>query len=205
MHTNLEARISKMERSLRIYHVILLLSTLIIVFFVISSFNNNQSVPDRLQAKAFEVVDDYGKVLVKVGAYKNAGSITTFTNQGKTLVYILKNVDGNGTVVGYNSSDYIAYRLTGTNTGSGTLEIQNKLGKPVVNAGSTLSDGGYVTIYNSSGIQVVTTGQTTEQNGVINIYNRYNNRINSMGGDINQNGVFNGWNNSGTKTVQLPN
>ena len=205
MNPTIEARLAKMEKSLRIYRGTFVLSTLLIAFLVISSFKDKQSAPDRLQAKSFEVVDDYGNVLVKVGAYKEAGAITTYTSRGKTLVYILKNVDGNGAVVGYNASESIAYRLTGTGTGGGTFELNNGLGKEVVYAGPTTSNGGLLTIYNSSGNQIVTTGQTTEQNGVINIYNRNNNRINAMGGDIDNNGVFNGWNSNGTKTVQLPN
>lgn len=194
-----------MERSLQFYRSIFLLSLLLIAFLVISAFKDKQSAPDKLQAKAFEVVDDYGNVLVKIGTYKNAGVITTYTDRGKELVDILKNVDGNGAVVGFNSSEGIAYRLTGTASGGGTLEINNGNGKEVVYAGPTTSNGGLITIYNSAGSEVVTTGQTTEQNGVINIYNRNKNRINAMGGDADNNGVFNGWNNSGTKTVQLPN
>ena len=205
MNTTMETRMAKMERSLRFYRSIFLLSTLVIAFLSISAFKDKQSAPDRLQAKAFEVVDDYGNVLVKLGAYKNAGVITTYTDRGKELVDILKNVDGNGAIVGFNSSEAIAYRLTGTTSGGGVMDIYNSLGKEVVYAGPTSSNGGLITIYNASGNQIVTTGQTAEQNGVINIYNKNANRINAMGGDGDNNGVFNGWNNSGTKTVQLPN
>lgn len=194
-----------MERSLHFYRGIFLLSLCLIAFLVISSFKDKQSAVDRLQAKSFEVVDDYGNVLAKLSSYKDAGSLVTTTSGGKTLVYILKNVDGNGAVVGYNSSENIAYRLTGTTSGGGTLELNNSGGKEVVYAGPTTSNGGLVSIYNASGDEIVTTGQTTEQNGVINIYNKNRNRINAMGGDSENNGVFNGWNNAGTKTVQLPN
>lgn len=205
MNTTMEARMAKMEKSLRFYRSIFLLSSVVIAFLVISSFKEKQQAPDRLQAKAFEVVDDYGNVLVKIATYKNAGSMTTYTDRGKTLVDILKNVDGNGAVVGFNKAEGIAYRLTGTTSGGGVLDIYNSNGKEVVYAGPTTSNGGLITIYNASGNQIVTTGQTAELNGVINIYNRYNNRINAMGGDGDNNGVFNGWNSSGTKTVQLPN
>ena len=205
MNTTMETRMAKMERSLRFYRSIFLLSTLVIAFLSISAFKDKQSAPERLQAKAFEVVDDYGNVLVKLGAYKNAGVITTYTDRGKELVDILKNVDGNGAIVGFNSSEAIAYRLTGTTSGGGVLDIYNANGKEVVYAGPTSSNGGLITIYNASGNQIVTTGQTAEQNGVINIYNKNNSRINAMGGDGDNNGVFNGWNSNGTKTVQLPN
>ena len=194
-----------MEKSLRFYRSIFLLSTFLIAFLIISSFKDKRSATERLQAKSFEVIDDYGNILAKLSSYKNAGSLTTYTDKGKTLVYILKNVDGNGAVVGYNSSEGIAYRLTGTTSGGGTMELNNSAGKEVVYAGPTTSNGGLISIYNSSGDEIVTTGQTTEQNGVINIYNHNKNRINAMGGDADNNGVFNGWNNSGTKTVQLPN
>jgi hypothetical protein len=205
MNTTIEARMIKMERSLRLYRGVFILSVMLIAFLAVTSFKDKQSAPDRLQAKAFEVVDDYGNVLVKIGAYKNAGSITVYTARAKAILDILKNVDGNGAVVGYNRNEAIAYRLTGTSSGGGTMELNNGNGKEVVYAGPTSSNGGLITIYNASGDQIVTTGQTAEQNGVINIYNRYTRRINAMGGDIDNNGVFNGWNNSGTKTVQLPN
>ena len=205
MNTTMEERMAKLERSLHFYRSIFLLSTLCIGFLVISSFKEKQSAPDRLQAKAFEVVDDNGNILAKIASYKNAGSMTIYTERGKTLVDIIKNVDGNGAVVGFNSAQAITYRLTGTTSGGGVLDIYNSSGKQVVFAGPTTSNGGLITIYNASGNQIVTTGQTAEQNGVINIYNRNKDRINAMGGDASNNGVFNSWNNSGTKTVQLPN
>ncbi|HEY8688319.1 MAG TPA: hypothetical protein VIM07_03725 [Chitinophagaceae bacterium] len=204
MQTSMETRMAKMEKSLRFYRSIFLLSIVFIAFLIISSFKDKQSAPEKLQAKTFEVVDDNGNVLVRLGAYKNAGVMTTYTDMGKELVDILKNVDGNGAVIGFNSSEAIAYRLSATTSGGGVLDIYNANGKEVVYAGPTSSNGGLITIYNESGNQIVTTGQTAEQNGVINIYNKNNNRINAMGGDGDNNGVFNGWNNSGTKTVQLP-
>ena len=204
MSTTIEARLAKMERSLRFYRSIFLISSVLIAFLIISSFKDKQSAPDRVQAKAFEVVDDYGNVLAKLAAYKNAGTMVIYTDRGKSLVNILKNVDGNGAVVGFNSAEQIAYRLTGTSSGGGTMELNNATGKEVVYAGPTTSNGGLITIYNASGNQIVTTGQTAEQNGVINIYNRNNNRINAMGGDADNNGVFNGWDNGGKKTVSLP-
>ena len=132
MNTTIDARMAKMESSLRFYRSIFLLSTLVIAFLTISAFKDQQPDPDKLQAKTFEVIDDSGNVLVKLGAYKNAGVITTYTDGGKELVDILKNVDGNGAVVGFNSSEAIAYRLTGTTSGGGVLDIYNSLGKEVV-------------------------------------------------------------------------
>src|SRR5438045_8755275 len=105
MNTTIELRIAKLERSLQFYRSFFLLSVCLISFLVISSFKDKQAVQDRVQAKSFEVVDDYGNVLAKLSAYKDAGSLVTYTNGGKTLIYILKNVDGNGAVVGYNRSE----------------------------------------------------------------------------------------------------
>ncbi len=205
MHATIEERLAKMETSLRFYRVIFLLSLACIGFLVITSFKNRQSAPDKLQAKSFEVVDDIGNVLARLTSYKNAGNLAIYTDRGKQLVSILKNVDGNGAVAGFNTSEALTYRLTGNAEGGGVFDVYNARGKQVVFAGPTSSHGGLITIYNASGDQIVTTGQTPDQNGVINIYNRYNKRINAMGGDLNNNGVFNGWNNNGTKTIQLPN
>ena len=93
MNTNIENRVYKLERSLRFYQVAFSAFMLAALVVVITSFKDdkNQQVPAKLTAKAFEVVDDYGKVLVSLSTYNGNGSVTTFNKDGKYLVDIISN------------------------------------------------------------------------------------------------------------------
>ena len=64
--TNIEQRVTSLEKSLRMYQFILSGVVLVALAFFVSSYNNKQQVPEKIQAKAFEVVDGTGKVLVNL-------------------------------------------------------------------------------------------------------------------------------------------
>ena len=59
MSTNLETRITSLEKTLRFYRIIFSGIGIVVIAFLFSSFaDKNNSVPDKITSKAFEVVDD---------------------------------------------------------------------------------------------------------------------------------------------------
>ena len=88
--TNLEKRVASLEKSLRLYQFLLTAIVLIAVAVTFSAFNRNQ-VPEKVVAKAFEVVDNNGKVLVSISQYNGNGAITTYDKLGNYLVDIISN------------------------------------------------------------------------------------------------------------------
>jgi hypothetical protein len=99
MNTNLETRITRLEKTLRLYRVIFSGIGIAAIIFLGSSFaNKNNLVPDKIVAKAFEVVDDNGKALVNLSAYNGNGAITTYDKTGNYLVDIVSNTSGFGNI-----------------------------------------------------------------------------------------------------------
>ena len=108
-----------------------------------------RSVPDVIQAKKFEVVNDDGKVLVRLGAnMRGNGSVTTQNGKGQTLVQ-LGSFDGSGFVETQNGKGQTLVAL-GTYRGGGSIETQDGKGQSLVNVSSTPS-GGEVLVKNSIG------------------------------------------------------
>ena len=99
MNTNLETRITRLEKTLRFYRIAFSSVGIAAIVFLGSSFaNKNNLVPDKIVAKAFEVVDDNGKTLVNLSAYNGNGAITTYDKTGNYLVDIVSNTSGFGNI-----------------------------------------------------------------------------------------------------------
>ncbi len=97
-----------------------------------------QTVPDVIQAKRFEVVNDEGKVVVKMGASNDGGGLGIFNNDGKIVVgtnayknggllYVLNkdggkvaglraNKDGSGDVLTLNNKGEVTSQLPSPKT-----------------------------------------------------------------------------------------
>ena len=87
MNTNLETRITRLEKTLRFYQITFSGIVIVVIAFMFLSFSDkNGQVPEKLYAKAFEVVDNNGKVLVNLSAYNGNGAITTYDKTGNYLV-----------------------------------------------------------------------------------------------------------------------
>jgi hypothetical protein len=93
-----------------------------------------QSVPDVIQAKKFEVVNDEGKVVVVMEPVLHQGThygfVTTANSKGQTLV-----------------------ELTATTEGEGVVETQNGKGQTLVKLGTySGTHGGYVETFTQTGV-----------------------------------------------------
>ena len=92
-----------------------------------------QSVPDVIQAKKFEVVNDEGKVVVLMNSVLHQGShygfVRTANSKGGMLVRLGITTDGNGMVATQNGKGQTFVTLYATTEGEGMVETQNGKGE----------------------------------------------------------------------------
>lgn len=185
----IEMRLQKLEASNRRYKTILLLmiASFTILFM---AFRNPQVVPEVLQAKKFEIVDDRGNVLVNLSQDAGKGIIKTYNQDGKKLVnitYTSKNEgylgiedgagqetmrfsssnDGGGGYIGvYNPSGKRTMTLCNDNSG-GNIYLGNSNGDTRATMQCNAEAGGFLGLYNSTGYTAIKLTQTNRGNGDI--------------------------------------
>jgi hypothetical protein len=219
----IETRLRKLERTNRIYKKIFLL-LIAGCAIVLTAFRNRNAVPDVLQAKSFEVVDDQGNVLVRVGQDAGFGLVKTFNKYGKKLVNITYTTKNEGFIGVENGNDRENIRLSSSGSGGGYIGVFNTSSQKVAilsdeegggylglcnNSGdikallkSQVDAGGFLAMYNSSGYSMASLLQTITGSG--DLYIRNNNgddrirlSVSDAGGSVH---VFN---NSKTKVVDM--
>lgn len=221
----IEMRLQKLETSNRRYKATLIITLTASFAVIFMAFKNPKLVPDVLQAKRFEVVDDYGNVLVNLTQDAGMGLIKTFNKSGKKLVNITYTTNNEGYVGLEDGKGQETIRFSSSNEGGGGyISVFNPAGKRTLtlnndNSGGNIyvcnsegntrgviqcnsSAGGYFGLYNSSGYTAVKLSQTTSGNGdfYINNYNgndRVRISVSSSGGN------FQIMNNSKTKIIEL--
>lgn len=228
MNTNLENRVLQLEKYLRFYQM--MFSAVIVAALVIgvmSFTGKKQQVPEKIQAKAFEVVDANGKVLINLSSYNSNGAITTFNKDGNYLVDIVSNTSGFANVNLYDGKGKPTMQLYNVKGGGGALAIKNKDGKDAVMLSLMTSGTGHLSLNNSAGSSLLWFGETAERNGDIKLYNKngrqalrltctdlsdgsmelFNNtgtRMLYASTDVNGSGSVTTFNNTGTKNGRLP-
>ena len=130
-----EERINVLENQVRTLKRIVYGFGCLLVAGIVVGATSLQTVPDVIQAKRFEVVNDEGKVVVKMGASNDGGGLGIFNNDGKIVVgtnayknggllYVL-NKDG-GKVAGLRANkDGSGDVLTLNNKGEVTSQLPN--------------------------------------------------------------------------------
>lgn len=114
--------------------------------------SDEKPVPEVIQARRFEVVDEEGSILVQIGkTNKGFGSVCCNRSDGKLMVGLLAHETGGG------------------------LLISNAKEK-LVAAISSFAHGGYMLVNSNDG-QAVKISPTKEGDGAIAIYNKKNNKI----------------------------
>jgi hypothetical protein len=112
-----------------------------------------QSVPDVIQAKSFEVVNDAGKVIIELSNLKGGGvdngMLVTRNSAGGTLVELGANTDGEGMVTTQNGKGGTLVKLSATPFG-GAVRTENGKGGALVQL-SASPGGGAVAIENGKG------------------------------------------------------
>lgn len=220
----IEMRLQKLEATNRRYKmlVILMMASFATVFMAFKSF---KAIPELVQAKRIEIVDDNGNVLINLTQDIGKGIIKTYNKEGKKLVNITytsnnegfvgiedgkgqemmrlsSSSEGGGGYIGiYNPTGKRTMTLCNDNSG-GNIYIGNSEGKSRVIMQCNSSAGGYVALYNLNGYAAVKLTQTSSGNGdmYVNNYNgdeRVRLSVSSAAGN------FQLMNNSKTKIVEL--
>ena len=81
-----EERINGLETQVRTLKRIVYGFGCLLVAGIVVGATSLQFVPDVIYAKKFEVVNDEGKVVVKMGASNDGGGLGIFNNDGKIVV-----------------------------------------------------------------------------------------------------------------------
>ena len=98
-----------------------------------------QSVPDVIQAKKFEVVDDEGNVFVRISgssiqpnsieSLQGGGKLSTYDSQGKLLILMGMNNHGSGGIQTMNNKGHTLVSLGTNRGGEGTIITENGKGE----------------------------------------------------------------------------
>ncbi len=190
----IEMRIQKLETTNRRYRntIILLVASFATIFM---AFKSPKTIPDVLQAKRFEVVDNNGKVLAIISQDDGKGIIKTYNKEGKKLVNITYTSNQEGYIGLEDGIGQETMRLSSSNDGGGgyigifnptgkrTLTICNDDSGGNIYVGNSNGDtravmqcnssaGGFLGLYNSSGYTAVKLTQTSSGNGDLYVNNK---------------------------------
>ncbi|MDA7668808.1 hypothetical protein N8596_00905 [bacterium] len=129
-----------------------------------------RSVPDVIQAKSFEVVNDEGKAVVLLESVlfkgEHYGQVATQNGKGQALVRLGANADGCGLVGTQNGKGQELVKLAVTTDGQGVIETKNGKGLVLVHIGVT-ADGGSIATTNGKDRILVQLGANTDGNGSV--------------------------------------
>ena len=191
----IEMRLQNLEATNRRYKTIVMIMLVIVFATIFMAFRKPIAIPDVMQAKKFEVVDDNGNVLVRVSQDVGNGLIKTFNKDGKKLVNITYTTKGEGFLALEDGNSQETVRLTTSSEGGGGyIGIYNPLGKRTMTLANEASGGnlyinnsdgdnravlqansaagGYMALFNSSGYNAVKFTQTSSGNGDIYVNNK---------------------------------
>ena len=113
----IEQRISKLEKSLRMYRLFFGTSVILLIAVVLMSSGKKNDVPDLVKAKAFQVVDDNGKVLLLLNKEKGNGQMATYSSSGERLVRLFTSDGGAGAINTFDANGTLNFKVTRTTEG----------------------------------------------------------------------------------------
>jgi hypothetical protein len=225
MNQPLELRVAQLEKNLRFYRFCFIGILVIAGGLITMSFKHKNAAPDLIQAKAFQVVDDYGNVLVEMNREGGNGQISTYTPGRKRLVSLFTADGGSGAINTYDNDGDVIFKVTRTTSGGGYMALFNAEQKEIAEWGISDAEAGYFRLNDRNGNKLAwmtyTAGgggylsllnnnvemfrlSTPEAGGRMGVYNQYNTRVAYMGAQDTRDGNITVWNNSGTRTGALP-
>ena len=145
-----------------------------------------KSVPDVIQAKTFEVVNDAGVAVVTLESFKDAGAINLTDKNGNMTFFALSAEDKDGMSLGMvttrNGKGQTLVELGVTTAGEGLVETQNGKGGRLVKLGTTTDGEGVVVTENGKGEKLVELGVTTDGEGFVETQNGKGQNLVSLSG-----------------------
>ncbi|MDA7659974.1 hypothetical protein OAG01_00335 [bacterium] len=157
-----------------------------------------REVPDVIQAKKFEVVNDEGVAVVNLMSLngggmiktcdkngiptslivcevdalgRSCGSISTLNGKGRSLVSLGVNASGEGLVITENGKGQALVKIFASKDGGGMVETKNARDQTLVELGATVDGTGLIEIQNGKGGTLVRLGSTASGNGSVSTRN----------------------------------
>ena len=161
----LEQRVIKLEKSLQAYRIFFGTSVIILIAFVLMSSGKKDDVPDIIKAKAFQVVDNSGNVLVLMNKEKGSGQIATYASNGQKLVRLFTSESDAGAINTFDPNGNLNFKITNNVKGGGYLAMYNSDLKEVVELGVLTSMDGYMQVNDVNGDKLAKITATTEGGG----------------------------------------
>ncbi|MFG0243794.1 MAG: hypothetical protein ACF8R9_13490 [Phycisphaerales bacterium JB054] len=174
--TTLEDRLVKLETSTRRLRLILLGAVLAgatgVGVGMTESNKGPDGPPDVIRAKSFEVVNEWGEVLLRLCGTDEGDGIMSILNADGGPVVTLGSVDNAGVVTTYNSDGIWCVGLTATDEGAGSLAIYSSDGGLLSELSAADARSGRLSIYNSEGDEVVHLGSSPDGDGAVVVKDR---------------------------------
>lgn len=222
----IEQRISKLEKSLRMYRLFFGTSVILLIAAALMSSGKKNDVPDLVKAKAFQVVDDNGKVLLLLNKEKGNGQMATYSSSGERLVRLFTSDGGAGAINTFDANGTLNFKVTRTTEGGGYMALYNSVEKEIMEVGVTRSNSGYFQINDDQANKLVwltrTSGgggymslsnkgtetlvmSTPEVGSRLSIYNSYSTRIGYLGTQDDRSGNLTVYSSGGSRIGGVPN
>ena len=144
-----EERINVLETQVRTLKRIVYGFGCLLVAGVVVSATSLQTVPDVIQAKKFEVVNDEGKVFAAIGASKYGGALGILNKEGKQVSLIAAYPNGGQLSLSNKDGKQVAAMFA--NEHGGALVASNKDGKQVAAINVTANGDGQMLTKNKKG------------------------------------------------------
>ena len=223
--SQLEQRISRLEKNLRYYRIFFGTSVIALIAVLLISSGKKTEVPDLIKAKAFQVVDDDGNVLLLMNKEKDNGQVVTYSGSGQKLVRLFTSEGGAGAINTFDKTGKLNFKVTKITEGGGYMALYNSEENEVMEAGSIIGNAGYMQINNHNGKKIawiteVSNGggslslynkelgsiflEAQDAGGRVSIYNKGNTRIGYLGTQDNQDGNLSVYNNTGSRMGGVP-
>lgn len=161
----LEQRLQKLEKTLGMYRMVFSSSMIILIAVVLISSGKKDEVPDIIKAKAFQVVDNSGNVLVLINKEKGSGQLATYSSNGQKLVRLFTSESNAGAINTFDPNGNLNFKITNNVKGGGYLAMYNTALKEVVELGVLNTSDGYLQVNDNNGDKLAKLTATTEGGG----------------------------------------
>ena len=166
----LENRIARLETANRRYLVLLLLLGFAFVARV-GMAGANESVPEVIRAKSFEVVGDKGQVFIRVYGGGPNSYVDMNNSQGSTVISLMAGAFG--AITTRDSDGHRLVMMNKTNGGGGSLTIGGvNEGRPAVTLVGGRHGGSVRVMSSEPGSPVIVLGADDQGAGRISIWDR---------------------------------
>lgn len=168
----IELRLIRLEKSLKYYRFFFGTTIISLIAFILMSSGQKQVVPDLIKAKAFQVVDDEGNVLLLLNKEKGNGQVSTYSGTGQKLVRLFTSEGGAGAINTFDANGKLNFKVTKITEGGGYMALYNSEENEVMEAGSIIGNAGYLQINDHRGKKMAWITEVTNGGGSLSLYNK---------------------------------